>query len=185
MSRIGRKSIPVPANVKVAIKDREVSVTGPLGTLTFRHRPEISVAFDEKARQITCTADEALIAENPEIPALWGSTRAVIASNIEGVTKGFTKEMEVVGVGWTAALQGDKLKLTLGFANPILMPIPKGIKVTVDKALVKVEGADKQLVGQFASEMRSKRKPEPYNGKGVKYRNEVIKRKTGKAFGTA
>jgi large subunit ribosomal protein L6 len=185
MSRIGRKSISVPANVKVAIKDRTVSVTGPLGTLSFTHRPEVKVAFVEADKAIVCSVDDAEIAEDPSASAHWGTTRASIASNIVGVTKGYMKEMEVVGVGWTAAVAGTALKMTLGFANPILMPIPKGLKVTVEKALVKVEGADKQMVGQFAAQMRAKRKPEPYNGKGVKYKEEVIKRKTGKAFGAA
>ncbi|CAN5786246.1 50S ribosomal protein L6 [soil metagenome] len=185
MSRIGRKSIPVPANVKVAIKDRKVDVTGPLGTLSFTHRPEVQVAFDADKKELVCTVDETKLASTPMMSALWGTTRANLASNVIGVTKGYLKEMDVVGVGWTAAVQGDKLKLVVGFANPILMDIPKGIKVSVDKSAVKVEGADKQMVGQFASTMRQHRKPEPYNGKGIKYREEVIKRKSGKAFGTA
>lgn len=185
MSRIGRKSISVPANVKVAIKDRVVSVTGPLGTLTLTHRAEVAVAHNDAAKEIVCSVDEAKAASHPEISAYWGTTRALIAANIVGVTKGYMKEMEVVGVGWNAVVQGDKLKLTVGLANSIIMTIPKGLKVTVEKSFVKVEGADKQMVGQFASTMRSHRKPEPYNGKGVKYKEEVIKRKSGKAFGTA
>lgn len=185
MSRIGRKNISVPANVKVAIKDRKVSVTGPLGTLDFTHRPEVVVTLDDKTKEIHCSVDEKTIAAHPEASAYWGTTRAIIAANIEGVTKGYLKEMEVVGVGWTAAVQGTTLKMNLGFANPILMEIPKGVKVSVEKSMVKVEGADKKSVGQFAADMRAKRKPEPYNGKGVKYKEEVIKRKAGKAFGTA
>ncbi|MCE2967242.1 MAG: 50S ribosomal protein L6 [Phycisphaerales bacterium] len=185
MSRIGRKHITVPAGVKVAIKDRTVSVTGPLGTLNFTHRPEVQVAYSEAEKAIVCTVDEKTLASNADASAFWGTTRATINANIEGVTKGYRKEMEVVGVGWTAAVQGDKLKLTVGFANPILMPIPKGLKVSVDKQFVKVEGPDKKMVGQFASDMRAKRKPEPYNGKGIKYKEEVIKKKAGKAFGTA
>lgn len=185
MSRIGRKSIAVPASVKVAIKDRKVSVTGPLGTLEMTHRPEVAVEHDDKAKELRCSVPAEVLAAQPQASAYWGTTRALIAANIEGVTKGYVKEMEVVGVGWTAAVQGTKLKMTLGFANPIVMEIPKGLKVTVDKAMVKVEGPDKKMVGQFAADMRAKRKPEPYNGKGVKYKDEVIKRKAGKAFGTA
>jgi large subunit ribosomal protein L6 len=101
------------------------------------------------------------------------------------VTKGYETTMEVVGVGWTAAVTGDKLKLVVGFANPIIMTIPKGVKVTVDKQFVKVGGPDKQAVGMFASTMRQNRKPEPYNGKGIKYTTETIKKKAGKAFGSA
>jgi large subunit ribosomal protein L6 len=185
MSRIGRKPISVPANVKVAIKDRTVSVTGPLGTLNTTFRPEVKVAFDESKKEIACAIDENKLAENPKLGAFWGTTRALINSNIIGVTKGYSEEMEVVGVGWNAVVQGDKLKLTVGFANSITMTIPKGLKITVDKSFVKIEGADKQMVGQFASTMRQHRKPEPYNGKGIKYKSEVIKRKSGKAFASA
>jgi large subunit ribosomal protein L6 len=102
---------------------------------------------------------------------------------IDGVTKGYEKTMEVVGVGWTAALAGKQLKMVVGYANPIIMDIPAGLTVTVDKQFVKVAGPDKQSVGQFASAMRQKRKPEPYNGKGIKYTTETIKRKQGKQFG--
>jgi large subunit ribosomal protein L6 len=116
---------------------------------------------------------------------MWGTTRALIASAVLGVTKGYEKTMEVVGVGWQASVTGDKLKLIVGFANPIMLDIPKGVKVTVDKQFVKVAGPDKQAVGMFASNMRASRKPEPYNGKGVKYTTEVIKKKAGKAFGSA
>ncbi|MBA4027654.1 MAG: 50S ribosomal protein L6 [Planctomyces sp.] len=185
MSRIGRKSIPVPANVKVAVKTGEVAVSGPLGTLTTKLKPEVRVSHDEAKKEIAVSLAPGVTAESRLARALWGTTRALIASNIKGVTAGYSKEMEVVGVGWTAAVQGANLKMTLGFANSIVMPIPKGLKVNVEKQIVKVEGPDKQMVGHFAAEMRSHRKPEPYNGKGVKYRQEVIKRKSGKAFGTA
>jgi large subunit ribosomal protein L6 len=107
---------------------------------------------------------------------------------IQGVTKGYEKSMEVVGVGWAPTIQGKQLKLVVGYANPIMMAIPDGLKVTLDeknKQIVKIAGADKQKVGQFAAEMRSKRKPEPYNGKGIKYTTETIKRKQGKQFGAA
>ena len=185
MSRIGRKPIPVPANVKIAIKDRVVTVTGPLGTLALTCRPEVKVQFDEAKKELVCSVDEVRLENDSNLSAFWGTTRALINSNILGVTKGYMKEMDVVGVGWTAAVTGDKLKLVVGMANSIFMTIPKGLKVTVDKSLVKVEGSDKQMVGQFASTMRAHRKPEPYNGKGIKYREEVIKRKTVKAFGAA
>ena len=182
MSRIGKKAITVPAGVKVAIKDRSVNIEGPKGKLTMTHRPEVKVVWTDGEKAIRCT-----VAENAELPEevskYWGTTRALIANMIEGVTKGYEKSMEVVGVGWQAAVQGKKLKLSVGFAHPILMDIPTGLNVTVEKQFVKVSGPDKQLVGQFASAMRAKRKPEPYNGKGIKYVEEVIKRKQGKQFG--
>jgi len=185
MSRIGNKPITVPANVKIAVKSDSVEVTGPLGTIKVPFKPQVQVAFDEKEKSVKVTVDAAKHEGDRAVSALWGTTRALIASAIEGVTKGYEKTMEVVGVGWTAAVQGDKLKLVVGFANPILLPIPKGVKVTVDKQFVKVQGSDKQAVGMFASNMRAKRKPEPYNGKGIKYTTEVIKKKAGKQFGSA
>jgi len=182
MSRIGRKKVEIPDNVKVQLKDRTVTVTGPLGTLSMTHRPEIKVRWDEVEKGIFVSIDEADM-ENRSVRANWGTTRSLIQNMVDGVTKGYEKTMEVVGVGWSAAVQGSKLKLVVGFANPIVMDIPQGLKVTVDRNFVKIAGPDKRLVGQFASEMRSKRKPEPYNGKGIKYVDEVIRRKAGKAFG--
>lgn len=185
MSRIGRKSITVPDKVKVAIKDLTVNVEGPLGKLSFTHKPEVQVKLEDGGKAVVCSIDEAQHGENREVRALWGTTRALIAGMIEGVTKGYTEVMEVVGVGWTPTVSGTTLKLVVGFANPIMMTIPAGVKVTVDKNVVTVAGPDKKAVGQFASDMRAVRKPEPYNGKGIKYKEEVIKRKAGKAFGAA
>ncbi|MGQ0626631.1 MAG: 50S ribosomal protein L6 [Phycisphaerales bacterium] len=184
MSRIGRKHIPVPASVKVAIKDNTITLTGSAGVQTITFKPQVKVKWTESEKSIACSIDEK-DAQNREVSALWGTTRALIASAIEGVTKGFQEEMEVVGVGWTAAVVGQKLKLVVGYANPIMMDIPKDLKVIVDKQIVRLSGPSKQVVGQFASTMRAHRKPEPYNGKGIKYFKEVIKKKSGKAFGTA
>jgi large subunit ribosomal protein L6 len=189
MSRIGVKPISIPAGVKIAIKPgtsgQIVEVTGPIGTLTVPFKSQVQVAVSEADKVINVSIDEKKYGENREVRALWGTTRALIASAIVGVTKGYEKTMEVVGVGWTATVTGDKLKLVVGFANPIIMTIPKGVKVTVDKQFVKVAGPDKQAVGMFASTMRQNRKPEPYNGKGIKYTTETIKKKAGKAFGSA
>lgn len=182
MSRIGRKKIEIPANVKVQIKDRTITVTGPLGTLSMPFRPDVHVKWDEGEKAITVSIDEADM-DNRVVRACWGTTRANIQNMVTGVTQGYEKSLEVVGVGWTASVAGNKLKLVVGFANPIFMDIPPGLKVSVDKNIVKVAGPDKRLVGQFAAEMRAKRKPEPYNGKGIKYTDEVIKRKAGKTFG--
>jgi large subunit ribosomal protein L6 len=185
MSRIGIKPISVPANVKIAIKPGLVEVTGPGGTLKVPHKPEVQVKWNESEKSIVCSIDTAKHADDRQVRALWGTTRALIQSAIIGVTKGYEETMEVVGVGWTAALQGAKLKLVVGFANPILLDIPTGVKVVVEKQMVKITGADKQAVGMFASNMRAQRKPEPYNGKGIKYQGEVIKKKAGKQFGAA
>lgn len=183
MSRIGRKPIPVPKNIKVGVSGRTVTVEGPKGTLTLDHRPELQVAFDDGAKQISVLADESRIADDRQLRAYWGTTRALINNMIEGVTKGYEKKLEIIGVGWSGTMQGQTLSLKVGYANRIEVPVPKGLTVTVDKQLVTITGADKQQVGHFAASVRAKRKPEPYNGKGIKYQNEVIQRKQGKAFG--
>jgi large subunit ribosomal protein L6 len=182
MSRIGKQPVEVPAGVKVTISGRTVTIAGPTGTLKFEHRPEITVKWNESEKAVVVSIDPKDI-ENAQVKADWGTTRAIIKNMIQGVTKGYEKTMEIVGVGWSAALAGKSLKLVVGYANPIVMPVPEGLKVTVDKSFVRISGPDKQVVGQFASEMRSKRKPEPYNGKGIKYTTEVIKKKQGKQFG--
>jgi large subunit ribosomal protein L6 len=185
MSRIGKKPIPVPAGVKIAIKDQTINVEGPKGKLAMTFKPSVRVAWSESEKSIACTID-AKDQDNAEVNALWGTTRALIRNMIEGVTKGYEKSLEVVGVGWQPTLLGKKLKLVVGFANPITLDIPAGLTVTLDeknKQIVRIAGPDRQLVGQFASAVRSTRKPEPYNGKGVKYTEEVIKKKQGKQFG--
>jgi large subunit ribosomal protein L6 len=182
MSRIGKQPVQVPAGAKVTMDGRKITVTGPQGTLSMEHRPEVKVRWDESEKAIHVTIDEK-DAEKRLVRALWGTTRANIQNMVDGVTKGYEKSLEVVGVGWSAAVQGQNIKLVLGFASPVMMPIPSDLKVSVEKQFVKVRGPDKQRVGQFAAAVRSKRKPEPYNGKGIKYTNEVIKRKQGKQFG--
>jgi len=183
MSRIGKKPVSIPSGVKVAVKSDSLSVEGPKGTLTMSVRPEVNVEVDADAKEVRCTIDEKDQSIR-EVRAYWGLTRALINNMIEGVTKGYEKTMEVVGVGWGAQVQGNQLKLQVGYAQPVLMDIPAGLSVTAEKQIVKINGADKQAVGQFAAAMRAKRKPEPYNGKGVKYADEVIRRKQGKQFGS-
>jgi large subunit ribosomal protein L6 len=182
MSRIGRKKVEIPANVKVQIKDGAVTVQGPLGTLSMTYRPEVRVQWGEAEKAITVSIDDK-DADNPAVVACWGTTRALLRNMVEGVTKGYEETMEVVGVGWTAQVVGNRLKLVVGFADPLFMEIPAGLKVTVDKSFVKLFGPDRQVVGQFAAQMRALRRPEPYNGKGIKYASEVIKKKAGKTFG--
>ena len=183
MSRIGKKSVAVPAGVKVAVKDGAVNVEGPKGKLSIKVPASVTVQVDEAAKAVNVGLAAGFTAQDKQANAHWGSTRAHIKNMIQGVNAGYEKRLEVVGVGWTAALAGKDLKMTLGFANAIVMPVPAGLTVKVDKQFVSVSGPDKQQVGQFASAMRSHRKPEPYNGKVIKYVEEVVRRKQGKQFG--
>ena len=178
MSRIGLKPVPVPGNVKVAVNDRKVSVEGPLGKLELEHRPELQVAFDSNAKQITVGRNS----EEREARALHGLTRALINNMIDGVVTGYEKKLEIVGVGYLGSIKGDVLSLRVGYANEIKKKIPKGLNVTCpDQTHINIKGCDKQLVGQFAAEVRAVRKPEPYKGKGVRYVGEHIKLKPGKS----
>jgi large subunit ribosomal protein L6 len=182
MSRIGKQPVAVPAGVKATVSGNKVTIAGPLGTLTMEHPEHVKVAWNESEKSVVATIDQKH-KDDAQVNADWGTARATIRNMIVGVTKGYERSLEIVGVGWAAAVAGKNLKLTVGYANPILVPIPEGVKVTVEKAIVRVSGPEKQKVGQFAAETRSKRKPEPYNGKGIKYTDEVIKKKQGKQFG--
>jgi len=183
MSRIGKKPVQVPGNVKISLSGATVTIEGPKGTLSFEHRPEVSVTWDEGEKSVTVSIDEKDMNNKP-VRAYWGTTRAIIANMIKGVVDGYEKKLEVVGVGWTAAVQGQKLALKIGYANTVEVPIPTGVNVSVERQTITVNGTDKQAIGQFAAVVRSKRKPEPYNGKGIKYTDEVIKKKQGKQFGS-
>lgn len=179
MSRIGKQPIAVPAGVKIGVTGQEISVEGPLGKLAWGFRPEVSAVFDEGKKQVLISRN----AETRQARALHGLSRAIIANMVEGVTKGYEKKLEIVGVGYLAAIQKGVLQLRVGYANEIQMPIPKGLTVTCpDQTHVVVKGSDKQAVGQFAAEVRAVRKPEPYKGKGVRYDGEVVRRKAGKAM---
>lgn len=179
MSRIGKQPVVVPGNVKVAVSGKQISVEGPLGKLSRELRPEVSAKFDEAAKQIVVSRkDDSRLAR-----ALHGLSRALIQNMVEGVTKGYEKKLEIVGVGYLAALQKGVLQLRVGFANEVQLKIPAGLTVTCpDQTHVVVKGSDKQMVGQFAAEVRAVRKPEPYKGKGVRYDGEVVRRKAGKAM---
>ncbi|MBX7165269.1 MAG: 50S ribosomal protein L6 [Pirellulales bacterium] len=178
MSRIGKQPIAIPSNVKLAIEGRVVSVEGPGGQLQFEHRPEITVTYDEAKRLLTVVRSS-----DDRLPrALHGMTRAMLQNMVVGVTKGYEKKLEIVGVGYLAAVQGNILQLRVGFAHEVHRPIPAALKVTCpDQTHIVIKGADKQLVGQFAAEVRAVRKPEPYKGKGIRYDGEVVRRKAGKA----
>ena len=176
MSRVGRKPVIIPDKVTVSVAGDAVSVKGPMGALTQQIRPEITVKVDGKNVVVERKNEERLSR------ALHGLTRALIQNMVIGVSQGYKKELDVVGVGYKADVAGKTLNMALGFSHPIVFPIPEGIKVLVEKNThITVTGFDKQLVGEVASQIRRFRKPEPYKGKGVKYSNEVIKRKVGKA----
>lgn len=177
MSRIGKKPVELPKDVQVALQGSTLTVKGPKGSLSFTHRPEVSVRVEDNKRVVVDRRDDSKAAR-----AYHGTTRAQIQNMVKGVAQGFQKELEVVGVGWTAKVQGKKLTLNVGYADPRQVEIPAGVSVVVDGQKITVSGIDKQAVGQFAAQARAHRKPEPYNGKGIKYINEVIIRKEGKAF---
>lgn len=182
MSRIGKKPIQVPKQVNVSVADREVRVEAGGRSLRYEHRPEVRVRWDEGDRLLRVEVDEALAGDR-QARAYWGLTRSLLSNMVEGVVKGYEKTLEIVGVGWGAEVKGQTLELKVGYANPVVLPIPAGLEVSVDRQFVRIRGADKQLVGQFAAQVRAVRKPEPYNGKGIKYTDEIIRRKQGKAFG--
>ena len=183
MSRIGKKPVEVPKGVNVSISDRKVTIEGPLGKLSMEHRPEVAVSWDADGRTVAATIDDARSKER-QVRAYWGLTRSLIQNMVVGVTAGYSEVMEVQGVGYTATVEGARLKLLIGFAHPVMMDIPQGLDVSVDRQRVTIKGIDKQAVGQFAADMRSRRKPEPYKGKGIKYASETIRRKQGKQFGS-
>lgn len=177
MSRIGKTPIAVTDGAKVVIEGRKVSVSGKLGSLEFHHRPEVQVALEEGSIVVTRSGD------NKTARAYHGLTRSLVANMIEGVTKGFVKELEVAGVGYVATMKGPKqIDLKVGFADTRSVSIPDGVSCEVNGVRIKISGFDKQLVGQTAAAIRAERKPEPYNGKGIRYIDEVILRKQGKAF---
>jgi len=176
MSRIGKKPIPIPDKVKVEVSGGLVGVEGPKGKLSLRLHPSMMVRAE--ARQLVCVRPS----DNKLHRSLHGLTRTLVANMIEGVTRGFEKKLEMIGVGYRASLQGRNLTLMLGYSHPIVFPLPEGIQVGVESQnLLTVSGADKQQVGEVAAKIRSLRPPEPYKGKGVKYVTERIRRKAGKA----
>lgn len=175
MSRIGKQPIPIPEGVEVKVEDDFVIVKGPKGELKNRFGPEIQLEILKNEVRV-----KPLDINKKGTSALWGTYRSLIANMVEGVIKGFEKKLEIEGVGYKASVQGDKLVLSLGFFHPIEVEAPEGVEFKVEKNIITVSGIDKQLVGQVAAEIRSKRKPEPYKGKGIHYVGEIIRRKPGK-----
>jgi large subunit ribosomal protein L6 len=176
MSRIGNKAIDIPDKVKVNLDDEGgIAVEGPKGKLNWKLPRDISAKIDNNKVTLARSA------ETRSAKALHGLSRALVNNMVEGVSKGFTKDLEIEGVGFKAAVQGQNLNLSLGFSHPILFPIPKDIKITVtENTKISISGADKKMVGQVAADIRRFYPPEPYKGKGVRYVGEQVRRKEGK-----
>ena len=180
MSRIGKKPVPIGA-AKVTVQDHLVRVEGPKGKLEQQVHPAIKVVLDSAKKELVVTRPD----DERQNKALHGLTRSLLANMIEGVITGYKKSLEIQGVGYKAEMKGKTLVLSVGYANTISVPIPVGVTVAVEGMKVHVTGPSKQLVGQFASDVRRVRKPEPYKGKGIRYEGEVVKIKPGKAFAGA
>ncbi|NDK07975.1 50S ribosomal protein L6 [Candidatus Gracilibacteria bacterium] len=176
MSRIGKLPITLPENVEVVLEGSKITTKGKLGTLSFEHSDLVSITKEDNIITVSPNGDEAA--------ALWGTTRAVIANMVKGVSEGYKKALEINGVGYKFEVVSDKkLILSIGFSHKVEMNAPDGIKISADekeKNVIYISGIDKQLVGQFASKIKAKKKPEPYKGKGIKYVGEQIRRKAGK-----
>jgi large subunit ribosomal protein L6 len=176
MSRIGKKAIEIPAGVTVTIEGQTVKVQGPKGSLQQQIHRYIKVE-NKDGKVFVAPAKEEV---SKQAKAMWGLYRALIFNMTEGVSKGFEKKLEIEGVGFKAAVQGDELVLNLGFVNPVKVKKPAGIDFAVEKNVISVSGISKELVGQTAAEIRATKKAEPYKGKGIKYQGEKIRRKEGK-----
>jgi len=175
MSRIGKRPVPLPKGVTASIDGRTVTVKGPRGEISRTVHAELSLTLENESVAVRRPSDE------PRHKALHGLTRTLVANMVEGVTKGFTKSLEIQGVGYKAEVKPFGVQLVVGYSHPVPYHAPQGIKISVDNnTQVKVEGVDKELVGQVAAELRSVRPPEPYKGKGIRYVGEQVRRKAGK-----
>lgn len=174
MSRIGKNPIIIPAKTEVTQNGSVLTVKGPLGTLSREFRKEVEVVITGNEVQVSPTRDTIFAR------ALWGTTAAHIRNMIHGVNTLFVKKLILEGVGFKSAVNGGELVLNLGFSHPVPLAIPQGLTVTAEKNIITVSGVDKEVVGAFAALMRSKKKPEPYKGKGIRYEKEIVRRKEGK-----
>ncbi len=177
MSRVGKKPIEIPSGVEAKLETGKITVKGPLGEISYGVNPKLTIKKQDNKLLVERPSNQKVYRE------LHGLTRNLIANMVTGVSKGYEKTLEISGVGFKASAQGSNLMLNLGFSHPIVYPLPKGIKATVDakQTQIVLKGVDKQLVGQIAANLRSLKEPEPYKGKGIKYSNEIIHRKEGKA----
>lgn len=184
MSRIGKKPVSVPSGVEVTINPPCVSAKGPKGELSVKVNKLVSVIqreSDGKKIIEVSVKDE----KDQHSSTQWGTARALIANLVSGVSVGFTKTLEVVGVGYKVSLKGDTIVMNMGYSHEVLFKLPEGVKASIENNTITISGADKQVVGHVASQIRKVRKPEPYKGKGIKYSTEVVRRKAGKAAKTA
>ena len=179
MSRIGKKPILIPEKVEININGQKVTVIGPKGELFREIRPEIKVEI--KDNQIFAQPQ----IETKETNAFWGLSRALLANMIKGVIEGYEKKLEIQGIGFKAALEGEDLVLQVGFSHSVKVKAPSGIKFSVEKNIIIISGIDKEKVGLFASKIRKIKPPEPYKGKGIRYQGEIVRRKVGKRAATA
>lgn len=175
MSKIGQQPIEIPTNVQISIEKRDITIKGPKGELMY-HIP----------RELSLSQEDGQVLVKKESPvrhavALWGLWRSLLNNAVVGVSQGFERKLELVGVGYRGAMKGKDLELQLGFSHPVLYTAPEGITLGIEGSVISVQGKDKQQVGQIAAEIRSLRPPEPYKGKGIKYEGEIIRRKAGKA----
>ena len=179
MSRVGKKPILIPENVEVKIEGQKVIIKGPKGELSREIRPEIKV--EVKGNQIFVFPKE----ETKKTKAFWGLTRTLLANMIKGVTEGYEKKLEIEGLGFKALVEGEDLKLLVGFTHPVAIKAPQDIKFSVEKNVITVSGIDKEKVGLVAATIRKVKPPEPYKGKGIRYQGEIVRRKVGKKVVTA
>jgi large subunit ribosomal protein L6 len=174
MSRLGKKPILIPEKVKVSITDEEIKVEGPKGVMIKKLPDDLNFVIEEDKIKISPKV------QRKNISALWGLWASLVKNMILGVTEGFEKKLEIQGVGYRASVEGKNLKLEVGYTKPVLMEIPEGIEVKVEKNIITISGVDKEKVSQFAANVRKVREPDPYKGKGIRYFGEVIKLKPGK-----
>lgn len=179
MSRIGKKPILIPEKTEVSISEGEICVKGPLGELSRIFRPkEVSITIKD-GNVVLAPANDA-----KDSQALWGTYASHIGNMVKGVNEAYEKKLIIEGVGFKAEVSGDNVVLNVGFSNPVILKIPPIIKTSVEKNIISISGIDKEVVGQFAAQIRASKKPEPYKGKGIRYENEIIRRKQGKRAAT-
>lgn len=174
MSRLGKRPIAIPQNTEVTVVDGLVTVKGPKGELKLAYRPAVKISITDEGVFLEPAKD------NVESNSLWGTYASEIRSMLQGVNEHFEKKLIIEGVGFKSEMNGTTLKMALGFSHPVLMEVPEGLTCTAEKNVLTISGASKERVGQFAAVVRAKKKPEPYKGKGIRYSDEVVRRKEGK-----
>jgi large subunit ribosomal protein L6 len=175
MSRIGKKPITIPNGVKAELVGQTFKVSGPKGNLTVEIHPKVQVNIQDSEINVDVKNKE-----NKLERSLWGLSRSLVANAVQGVTEGYEKKLEINGVGFRGSMAGKLITLALGFSHPVEIEVPEGLNATIEKNVITITGIDKQAVGQFAAKVRSLKKPEPYKGKGIKYSDEIVRRKAGK-----